>query len=504
MTAFEFSERTLSDLERVQGPRGVARGKIDRRGNLKLARALGGVIRLPHELTFAGVARVSEAIVNRGGVQSNAQRTARALQQIDRTAKRTPQVMVKKTSRLHGSASTLGAMTYIGRLGMADQEPLGVETSEGKHLLSAEDMRTLAREWDQWERADEARRQGATAIAMVFSMPPGTDAEKVKESVRAIAESDLANRRWVMQLHTDAAHPHVHLIIANRDAEGRRFNPNLEFFQHCRERFAEELRVRGVEADATKRVSRAYPPKQEKTPVLRMRERLQEPGKGEQVTRADRGRVAMLDGHDPVEQARMKKREEARKKTFQNIETVRAVYGQAVSELQAHGGKEEVERAKALQSFIDAIPPAPDARTEVIEQLRRGDALPDRYQKDPALERLKSRVRNRDEQLRAEALARIDKATERVRAKSAELKAAGKASGEGQGEQTAFDRVRAKTAELKSAKANSAAVRPHDALAAARDRLQAMQRKVDKAVKDHDRSRDRSREPDKDRGGPSR
>src|SRR3546814_15211990 len=76
---------------------------------------------------------------------------------------------------------------------------------------------------------DEARRKGATAIAMVFSMPPGTDPELVREAVRELAESDMANRRWVMALHTAEAHPHVHLIIAGRDNDGRRFKPDRAF-----------------------------------------------------------------------------------------------------------------------------------------------------------------------------------------------------------------------------------------------------------------------------------
>src|SRR3546814_12474060 len=127
---------------------------------------------------------------------------------------------------------------------------------------------------------------------MVFSMPPGTDPELVREAVRELAESDMANRRWVMALHTDEAHPHVHLIIAGRDNDGRRFNPDRAFLQHCRERFAENLRVRGIEADATKRQARGYPPNSHPTPAAKMRAR-------GVVQRADTGRTATIAGHGP-------------------------------------------------------------------------------------------------------------------------------------------------------------------------------------------------------------
>ena len=341
MNPFEFSERTLEDLERVQGPRGTGRGKIDRRGNRQLERALGSMLRTPAELTFSGVGRVSDALRHRIH-DSHSARSAQALQRLERTAKRAPQVVVKITSRIHGAASTVGAFTYAGRIGMSDKEPIGVETSEGKQLMSAQEMMVLAREWQQWEQSDEARRKGATAIAMVFSMPPGTDPEAVRDAVRDFAENDMANRRWVMALHTDEAHPHVHLLIAGRDNDGRRFNPNREFLQHCRERFAENLRERGIEADASIRMSRGYPPKQDPTPVLKMRERGAEP-------QADKGRAAMIEGKSAEAEQRLGEREKARSKTAENHATVREVYDRAIAELAGHGGAAEAERAKALR-----------------------------------------------------------------------------------------------------------------------------------------------------------
>src|SRR3546814_16269528 len=65
MTPFEFSARTLDELERVQGRRGTGRGRVDRRGNRNAERALGAMLRAPHELVFGGVARVSDAVASR-------------------------------------------------------------------------------------------------------------------------------------------------------------------------------------------------------------------------------------------------------------------------------------------------------------------------------------------------------------------------------------------------------------------------------------------------------
>lgn len=494
MNPFVFSDRTLEELERVQGARGAGRGKIDRSGNRRAERALGALLRAPHELAFAGTGRVSDAIGHHFTTSHQA-RSARALQTIERTAKRAPQVVVKITSRIHGAGSTVGAMTYAGRVGMSDREPIGIETSEGKHIMSAHDMLMLAREWQQWEQADEARRKGATAIAMVFSMPPGTDPEKVRDAVRELAENDMANRRWVMALHTDEDHPHVHLLIAGRDNDGRRFNPNREFLQHCRERFAENLRARGVEADATPRKARGYPPKTDPTPVVKMRQR-------GVVPVADKGRGAMIAGKTGASD-QLARRQEARAQTVANIATVRGVYQRAIAELEAHGGLEEAKRANALRAFVDAMPGAPDARSEIIERLKSGNALPVDYAKDPQLERLKSRVAQRESDQRAAALDRLSRSTDKVRSSSAELRKDNATEREGDTRATAFDRIRAKATELKDGPDVKAA---RDGLAVSRERLRAMQRKMDQAVKDRERgkARDRDRSRAKDRDEPGR
>src|SRR3546814_12441891 len=113
MTPFEFSARTLDELERVQGRRGTGRGRVDRRGNRNAERALGAMLRAPHELVFGGVGRVSDAVASRPSLSSG-DRNARVLQSIDRTARRAPQVVVKITSRIHGAGPPAGAHTSSG------------------------------------------------------------------------------------------------------------------------------------------------------------------------------------------------------------------------------------------------------------------------------------------------------------------------------------------------------------------------------------------------------
>src|SRR3546814_11620488 len=77
MTPFEFSARTLDELERVQGRRGTGRGRVDRRGNRNAERALGAMLRAPHELVFGGVGRASDAVASRPSLRSEERRVGK-------------------------------------------------------------------------------------------------------------------------------------------------------------------------------------------------------------------------------------------------------------------------------------------------------------------------------------------------------------------------------------------------------------------------------------------
>jgi len=329
MTGFQFSDETLDGLERIHGAPSARRGRVDRKGNGQLAHAM---------LSGSGA-----------NSRPQANRSQRAMATLERTTRRVPQTVVKITGRIHGAGSVLGAFTYVARLGVADQEPLPLETSEGNLLARADEMQQLAREWQLHEMSDETRRKGATALAMVFSMPPGTDPAKVRDAVKDFAEQDMANRRWVMVLHTDEPHPHVHLIVANRDQDGRRFNPDREFLAHCRERFAENLRSRGIEADATRRAARGFPPRLANIAAQKVRER-------EQRQLVERGAAA--DRH-----------------RAENMDRVTSIYMRAIDELERHGGNSEVSCAKALRGLVSSMaimPPDHDAATSRMSEKMEG------------------------------------------------------------------------------------------------------------------------------------
>jgi hypothetical protein len=76
----------------------------------------------------------------------------------------------------------------------------------------------------------------------------------------------------------DRDHPHVHLTIARRDQDGRRFHPNRDDLFRYRQRFAQKLRDRGIEANATPSRARGIDPKHEPIAAKKMREKGWFPG----------------------------------------------------------------------------------------------------------------------------------------------------------------------------------------------------------------------------------
>ena len=124
----------------------------------------------------------------------------------------------------------------------------------------------LLNEWDL--DIDDVRRQSALAATrgkqppklvhkLMFSMPPGTPPDKVLAAVRNFAREEFwGQHRYAFVLHTDEAHPHVHLVLKAISEQGVRLNIRKETLRRWRSEFARNLRLLGVSANATERAVR--------------------------------------------------------------------------------------------------------------------------------------------------------------------------------------------------------------------------------------------------------
>jgi hypothetical protein len=273
---------------------------------------------------------------------------------MERTARRAPEVVVRITGRQHGGGHVLANFSYISRLGHGPEEELALHTSDGDVIRDGGEMRILAQDWHEWEMGDDARRKGATSISMILSMPTGTDSERLKDAALDFAREEFANRSWVASLHVDRDHPHVHVTFARRDHDGRRFHPDRDDLFRYRQRFAEKLRDRGIEANATPAKARGLEAKHEPIAARKVRE------KGG-VPRLDKGRAERAARYrerglaDPVEAVLAR----------QHV-TVRAAYERSIVELSSSPSLVDQAVAKSLERFVASMrPPEPNSTKSI-------------------------------------------------------------------------------------------------------------------------------------------
>lgn len=195
---------------------------------------------------------------------------------LERIAARAPEVMVKVTGRTRDGAHLRAHLEYISRNGQ-----LELEGADGALIVSRRDVADLADEWAGAARADRSRRKDSpVSHSVILSMPAGTNEIALRDAARAFAADMFAGRHdYVFTLHTDTPRPHVHLSICSRGHAGERLNPKKADLELWRQTFAQALRDRGVEAEATPRRARGVTRKAERTPLRKIRDR-HESGKG--------------------------------------------------------------------------------------------------------------------------------------------------------------------------------------------------------------------------------
>lgn len=167
--------------------------------------------------------------------------------------RRAPQVMVKVTGGGRGMGAIAAHLRYISKNGR-----LEMEDERGDTLRGPGAVRSVAEQWRHGgslipEDGGTGRRE---ALNIMLSMPRGTHAPTVQWAAREFAQVELAGHAWVMVLHEHQANPHVHISVRVEGRHGRRLNPRKADLHRWRETFAEKLRERGVEAEATRQATR--------------------------------------------------------------------------------------------------------------------------------------------------------------------------------------------------------------------------------------------------------
>jgi hypothetical protein len=188
--------------------------------------------------------------------------TPTQIAQIELTVRRTPEVMVKVlpkgTNSLQSVKNHIG---YIGRRGKVELTSDDDEKLQGKEVANQ-----LIADWDLEldslrGKSDltASRKKSAPKLVhkVLFSMPPGTDPGKVLTAVKNLCREEFGlKHRYVMALHTDEPHPHVHVIVKAMSEQGERLHIRKDTLRRGRLEFARQLRILGVPANATPRYVR--------------------------------------------------------------------------------------------------------------------------------------------------------------------------------------------------------------------------------------------------------
>lgn len=178
---------------------------------------------------------------------------------VARTAAWTPEVMVKVLSAGATSAKAVQRhIDYVARKG-----EVALHTDDGDLLAGKGAATSLPDDWalgleetGATNSLGSQRRSAPPRLVhkLMFSMPPRTSPEKVLKAVQNLCREEFAlKHRYVMALHTDEPHPHVHVILKAVGDDGRRLNIKKATLKEWRAKFAAHLRREGVAANATPR-----------------------------------------------------------------------------------------------------------------------------------------------------------------------------------------------------------------------------------------------------------
>ncbi|KMS52391.1 relaxase/mobilization nuclease domain-containing protein [Sphingobium cupriresistens] len=311
-----------------------------------------------------GTLRIRSGGKGRGGSNAGLS-AAEARAKLERIVRKAPEVMVKISGKQRGARHLAEHFGYISRHGK-----LEIRSSEGEIIREEKRLKAIAADWDMLDQAMNAYgKDRPTSMSMVLSMPGGTtDAATIHDAVQAFARVEFEGQfSYMVALHTDTAHPHVHLTVATQGQDGTRFNPRKADLHHWRESFAHELRQRGIAAEATPRRARGHVQKRVRSPAHHLEART-----------AGQGRE--LDLNQLIEErAQAFARSQNPERRVEDVlalgrqKQIRRAYADAAAALAATGKDEDLALAEDIVGFVADMPAAVSRRLERAREIMIAD-----------------------------------------------------------------------------------------------------------------------------------
>jgi len=268
--------------------------------------------------------------------------------------------MVKVTGRARGGKHLKQHLDYITRNG-----ELRAETQDGQLIVDRAQLRALKDDWlltNEVEARGRPLEKGAQAVAIVLSMPPGTPRDRVEDAARSWATDTFKGTHdWVMVRHDDTDHPHCHVSVRAVGYDGKRLAPGPADLQQWRERFADQLRRRGIEAEATPRQARGVTHRSERRVLTKLDAKGQTP-LVRQVQQRDATVAARRASQpkDPQWQAHIEARQA-------NIKNAYLTHAAELSE----GDAADRQLGRDIVRFVDKLPVARERREAMADELKK-------------------------------------------------------------------------------------------------------------------------------------
>ena len=302
---------------------------------------------------------------------------------------------------------------YISRNGK-----LECEDDEGQVLAGTEAIDDRMRSWvedeELYQQTGAGRPSDKLARRFIVSTPPGTDPEALKKVVRDFVVAEFKSRgfEFIWTIHTDKAHPHAHVLIRNRSADGHRLHYSNQELRAMRERFCVIAEQYGIDLNATSRAVRG------KTRRDKPIERVYQEQRGSQHLyekyRIEELVKALKEGRELDEPELMKKVRMTRTEILKNA-------AEYVEELRRTGKPEDLTLAASIEKKIREMPPVESAQEERLRKAKAKIARKKQQRTEAEkarAERIKEAIRQR--KAAEKAAAEAEAARQAAEAKAAE------------------------------------------------------------------------------------
>jgi len=297
----------------------------------------------------------------RGGPHGSGGFTGAQIEQIRRTLRRAPEVVVKVTGGGRRIGAVAAHFAYISHHGKLD-----LESDDGQRV-SGEGQKELLRGWHLELSHGQYRQSrgaggGASAVKLVhnitLSMPAPTPPKAVLAAAKAFAREKFGvQHRYAMALHTHQQHPHVHLVVKAEGLDGRRLHIDKAMLREWRQDFARMMRDQGIAANATPRAARGQTKRGSLDALYRTRRRGSSYALGEKIDEIKKELRETRAISDP-----------ARARLLETRNAVVTAWNTVASKLEAQG---HVDLGDQVRYFARHLPPVLTDRERLAEEMLR-------------------------------------------------------------------------------------------------------------------------------------